>query len=49
MWGSDWPVCLVAGSYGAVLQLVQDFISPLSAAEQAAIMRGNAAAFYQCN
>ncbi len=46
MFGSDWPVCLVAASYGRVLGLVRDFIGALSTDEQAAILGGNAAAFY---
>ncbi len=47
MFGSDWPVCLVAGSYGKVIGLVEDYIQTLSANEQAAIMGGNAARFYR--
>lgn len=46
MFGSDWPVCLVAGQYGKVKQLTTDFISTLSVDEQAAIMGGNAVKFY---
>lgn len=47
MYGSDWPVCLVAGNYSRVKALVTDFIAGLSDAEQAAIMGGNATAFYK--
>ncbi|MCG2460499.1 amidohydrolase family protein [Flavobacteriaceae bacterium F89] len=46
MFGSDWPVCLVAGNYGEVLALVTDFITPLSNHEQNAIMGQNAIQFY---
>ncbi|WP_217604643.1 amidohydrolase [Chitinophaga sp. GbtcB8] len=46
MYGSDWPVCLVAGQYAEVKGMVTDYISGLSGTEQAAIMGGNAAAFY---
>ena len=46
MYGSDWPVCLVAGSYAQVKKLVADFISTLSGEEQKAIMGGNAIKFY---
>lgn len=46
MYGSDWPVCLVAGNYGAVKDVVSDFIQSLSTAEQNAIMSQNAIAFY---
>ena len=46
MYGSDWPVCLVAGSYSMVKALVTDFILDLSQEQQNAIMGGNAAKFY---
>ena len=46
MFGSDWPVCLVAGNYGQVKSLVTDFIADLAASEQDAIMGGNATTFY---
>jgi L-fuconolactonase len=46
MFGSDWPVCLVAANYTQVLSLVQDYYAAFSAHEQAAIMGGNAARFY---
>ena len=46
MFGSDWPVCLVAGSYVEVKNLVADFISKLSLLEQAKIMGTNAIQFY---
>lgn len=46
MFGSDWPVCLVAGNYSKVKTLVTNFITALTIAEQAAIMGGNAIKFY---
>jgi L-fuconolactonase len=46
MYGSDWPVCLVAGTYTKVMDLTSNFISSLSSAEQAAIMGQNAVDFY---
>ncbi|MFY0712502.1 amidohydrolase family protein [Seonamhaeicola sp. NFXS20] len=46
MFGSDWPVCLVAGNYKEVKNLVTDFIADLSANEQANIMGLNAIKFY---
>ncbi len=46
MFGSDWPVCLVAGNYGQVKQLITDFIADLSLAEQVNIMGLNAMKFY---
>ncbi|WP_114784895.1 amidohydrolase family protein [Botryobacter ruber] len=46
MYGSDWPVCLVAGSYAEMLGIVEDYFSAFSKDEQAAFFGGNAAAFY---
>jgi len=47
MYGSDWPVCLVAASYQQVLQIVRDYFSSFSATEQAAFFGGNAIKFYK--
>jgi L-fucono-1,5-lactonase len=46
MFGSDWPVCLVAGSYERVLGVVADYAASLSKTERAALFGGNAARFY---
>jgi L-fuconolactonase len=46
MFGSDWPVCLVAGNYQQVKEIVTNFISKFSQAEQKAIMGENAIRFY---
>jgi len=46
MFGSDWPVCLVAGQYEEVKFLTTNFISKLSLTEQAKIMGLNAIKFY---
>ena len=46
MYGSDWPVCLVAARYHEVKDIITDFISTLSATEQSQIMGGNACSFY---
>ncbi len=47
MYGSDWPVCLVAASYKEQFDIVRDYISRLSEAEQRQILGGNAVAFYK--
>lgn len=48
MYGSDWPVCLLAAEdYGEVAALAQQFCNQFSAEEQAAIFGGNAARFYK--
>lgn len=46
LFGSDWPVCLVAGNYKRVKELVTDFISQLSAEDQEKILGLNAVKFY---
>lgn len=46
LYGSDWPVCLVAGNYAEVKKLVTDFIANLSTSEQEGIMGKNAIDFY---
>lgn len=46
MFGSDWPVCLLAGSYGRVFRLAADYAAQFSAADQAGFAGSNAAKFY---
>jgi L-fuconolactonase len=46
MYGSDWPVCLLAGSYERVFDLVAQYTRGLEPAEQVAFFGGNAARFY---
>ena len=46
LWGSDWPVVLLAGEYGAWHAQCRDLLSHLSAADQDAIFGGNARRFY---
>ena len=46
MYGSDWPVCLLAAEYARVFALVRDYIAPLSAEAQVKVLGGNAARFY---
>ncbi len=46
MFGSDWPVCLVAGAYPSIKAIIEDYIAGFSPAEQQMIMGGNAVNFY---
>lgn len=46
MFGSDWPVCLLAGSYESVEGLVRGHFRGWGAAEQEAFWGGTCAAFY---
>ena len=47
MFGSDWPVCLVACPYNRWKGIVSDFISTLSPAEQSCVMGDTAAEAYR--
>jgi L-fuconolactonase len=46
LFGSDWPVCLLAADYGAVLELVESAVSELADDERAAVLGGNALRIY---
>ena len=46
MFGSDWPVCTLSGTYEQVISLVQDYIQPLSPETHAKIFGENAVHFY---
>ncbi len=47
MYGSDWPVCLVAASYAQTIGLVTTYFSAFSTAEQSLFFHTNARHFYQ--
>ena len=47
MLGSDWPVCVLAGTYGEVVEIVLKFINSLSKEEQMMICGQNAMDCYQ--
>ncbi|WP_392558210.1 amidohydrolase family protein [Orbus mooreae] len=47
MFGSDWPVCLLAGNYSQVYNLIETTINKLSSNEQAAIWGENAKKVYR--
>ncbi len=46
MFGSDWPVCQLAGNYGQVCDALRHCLESLSHAEQAAIWGGTAQQVY---
>jgi L-fuconolactonase len=46
MFGSDWPVCLLAGSYSQVVQLIADYTKNLSPSDKQKIFGLNAVRFY---
>jgi len=47
MIGSDWPVCLVAASYGEVIGLVRDAIAEYSTDERERMLGGTAQDFWE--
>lgn len=47
MFGSDWPVCLLAGSYERVYALAADYFAQFSGEAQEKFFGGNAAKFYR--
>ncbi|HEX3717250.1 MAG TPA: amidohydrolase family protein [Verrucomicrobiae bacterium] len=48
MFGSDWPVCLLAGSYDQVIGALQTILQPhLNPTREADIFGGNAVRFYK--
>jgi L-fuconolactonase len=46
MYGSDWPVCLLAGRYEQVFGMVESYVSPVPTDGREKFFGGNAAAFY---
>ena len=47
MFGSDWPVCLVAADYSKMMSIAEHYFSSFSDSEQADVFGNNAIAFYQ--
>src|SRR5690554_5963350 len=46
MFGSDWPVCLLAGNFARVLEIVTNYANGLSEEEKKKLFYENAASFY---
>jgi L-fuconolactonase len=47
LFGSDWPVCLLAAPYERVLELSRETLAALSDAERSAVFGGNAVEVYR--
>ena len=47
MYGSDWPVCLLAATYKQVFALVKEFVARLGPEVEAKFFGSNAARFYR--
>jgi L-fuconolactonase len=46
MFGSDWPVCLLAASYAQVKQIIEDYLHGCTVEQKENIFGGNAIRFY---
>jgi L-fuconolactonase len=46
LFGSDWPVCLLAATYAEVVEAALATMSALDVTEQTAVMGGNATRIY---
>ena len=46
LWGSDWPVALLAAGYEDTFEMVTGALDRLSASERVAVLSGNAQEFY---
>jgi L-fuconolactonase len=49
LFGSDWPVCRVAGGYGRVLAALQQCLSGLAPSDRDRVLAGSANALYHLN
>jgi predicted TIM-barrel fold metal-dependent hydrolase len=47
MFGSDWPVCAVAGGWNRWAEAVAELAAELSTAERDAVLAGTATRFYR--
>jgi L-fuconolactonase len=47
MFGSDWPVCLLAASYSQVFETLMYALGDLDEQSKAAVLGGNAIRFYR--
>jgi len=46
LFGSDWPVCLLAASYAEVIEAAELLVAGLSAAEREQVLGGTARRIY---
>ena len=46
MFGSDWPVCLLAATYGEVVAATEELLAGLTEAEREAVFAGTARRVY---
>jgi L-fuconolactonase len=49
LFGSDWPVCLLAGTYAQVFDLLAGYLKQFPESARSKILGNNAAKFYGLN
>lgn len=47
LYGSDWPVCLLAADYSSQVNILHNYFSAFTPHERAAVFKGNAMRFYR--
>lgn len=47
LWGSDWPVCLLAASYRATFEMMMEVVGPMTEEQRTMLFGGNAAKYYR--
>ena len=47
LFGSDWPVCLLGGNYGQILQIITNYLDNFSGTDRNKVMGLNAARLYK--
>jgi L-fuconolactonase len=47
MWGSDWPLTVLAGGYGHAWDVMSSLVAELTPGEQALILSGTATSVYK--
>jgi L-fuconolactonase len=47
MWGSDWPLTVLAGGYGHAWDVMSSLVAELSPDEQERILAGTATSVYE--
>ncbi len=49
MYGSDWPVCRLAATFGEVMQILENYTAPFTREERSLFWAQNAIRFYNIN
>jgi predicted TIM-barrel fold metal-dependent hydrolase len=47
IWGSNWPVCELGGSFGRQIQIAEEYLAPFGARVRDKVMHENGQRFYR--